>query len=94
MGVYIRGMDMPKYCDTFKVYLDEADNVLLVDTSDSSRFYTLAEVKVPHGDLIDRDATLSFIDAGHLSNPATKSWSDTEVVDMLESRPTVLEAEG
>ena len=99
MGVYIKGMDMPvscAVCDTrggsncFLSKLLSYPDVLRRRHPDCP----LVEVKAPHGDLVDRDAILSFIDMGHLSNHATKSWNDTEVVDMLESRPTVIEAEG
>ena len=38
---------------------------------------------------IDADAIISFVDAGHLRNPMELSWSDKDVVDMIESRPTV-----
>lgn len=38
---------------------------------------------------IDADAVISFVDAGHLRNPMELSWSDKDVVDMIESRPTV-----
>ena len=39
--------------------------------------------------LIDADAIISFVDAGHLRNPMELSWSDKDVVDMIESRPTI-----
>lgn len=39
--------------------------------------------------LIDADAIISFIDAGHLQNPLELAWSDNDVVDMIESRPTI-----
>lgn len=38
---------------------------------------------------IDADAIISFVDAGHLRNPLELAWSDKDVVDMIESRPTV-----
>lgn len=38
---------------------------------------------------IDADAIISFVDAGHLRNPLELAWSDNDVVDMIESRPTV-----
>lgn len=88
MGVYIKGMDMPKYGDTFKVYLDAADDVLLVDTSDSSRFYTLVEVKTPHGRLTDADAIIKehgFEMFGH---------SVKVDAEYIENAPTIIEAEG
>lgn len=41
------------------------------------------------GRLIDADEIISFVDAGHLRNPLELAWSDNDVVDMIESRPTV-----
>lgn len=38
---------------------------------------------------IDADAIITFVSAGHLRNPMEKTWSDNDVVDMIESRPTV-----
>lgn len=38
-------------------------------------------------DLIDRQAAIDFIDAGHLCNPNEPRWSDNEVVNFLKSRP-------
>ena len=39
--------------------------------------------------LIDADAIISFVDVGHLRNPLELAWSDNDVVDMIESRPTI-----
>ena len=39
--------------------------------------------------LIDADALIEFIDVGHLRNPLERCYSEQDVVDMLESRPTV-----
>lgn len=39
--------------------------------------------------LIDADALIKYIDMGHLRSPYEKSFSDSEVVDMLEAAPTV-----
>ncbi len=38
---------------------------------------------------IDADALISFIDMGHLRNPLEACYSERDVVDMLESRPTI-----
>lgn len=38
--------------------------------------------------LIDADALIKYIDMGHLRSPYEKSFSDSEVVDMLEAAPT------
>ena len=39
--------------------------------------------------LIDADALVDFIDCGHLRNPLESCFSERDVVDMLESRPTI-----
>lgn len=39
--------------------------------------------------LIDADALINFIDMGHLRNPLESCYSEQDVVDMLESRPTI-----
>ena len=39
--------------------------------------------------LIDADAIIDFIDMGHTRNPLETCFSERDVVDMLESSPTV-----
>lgn len=39
--------------------------------------------------LIDANALIEWIDMGHLRNPLETCFSERDVVDMLESRPTV-----
>ena len=39
--------------------------------------------------LVDADAAIDFVDAGHLVNPNEPRWSDNEVVAFLKSRPTI-----
>ena len=39
--------------------------------------------------LVDADALIDFIDCGHLRNPAESCFSERDVVNMLEARPTV-----
>lgn len=39
-------------------------------------------------DLISRQASIDFIDAGRLVNPNEPRWSDNEVVAFLKSRPS------
>lgn len=39
--------------------------------------------------LIDADALIDFIDCGHLRNSLESCFSERDVVDMLESRPTI-----
>ena len=39
--------------------------------------------------LIDVDALIDFIDCGHLRNPVESCFTERDIVDMLEARPTV-----
>lgn len=39
--------------------------------------------------LIDADAFIDFIDAGHYRSPIRPCFSEQDVVDMIKSRPTV-----
>ena len=39
--------------------------------------------------MIDVDSLIDFIDMGHLRNPLESCFSERDVVDMLESRPTI-----
>ena len=39
-------------------------------------------------DLIDKQSTIDFIDAGRLGNPNEPRWSDNEIVAFLKSRPS------
>ena len=50
---------------------------------------TADAISVRHGRLIDADALIDFIDCGHLRNPLESCFSERDVVDMLESRPTI-----
>ena len=93
MSILLKGMEMPKYGDTFKVYLDAADNVLLVDTSDSSRFYTLVEVKAPHGRLGDLDELEKLI-LSVTDDPNCPIYLAAEAEQIIGTMPVVIEAEG
>lgn len=39
--------------------------------------------------LIDADALIEFIDMGHLRSPSEMCFSESDVIDMLESRETI-----
>lgn len=43
--------------------------------------------------LIDADALLEFIDPGHLRHPGELTFSELDVVNMLNHAPTVFDAE-
>lgn len=83
MGVYIKGMNMPRNCaDCFLEHKCEKYEALLWMEINKPRKSDcpLIEVKEPHGRLIDADA----IDT---------SYSDPEVIETLREAPTVIEVE-
>ena len=99
MGLYIKGLDMPKSCGgcEFNYCLEGGsyewwECVILHD--DINQFDTrrtdcpLVEIPTPHGRLIDGDEFKSWVD----------DWYDcTDIGNIVESwideRPTILEAE-
>ena len=92
MGVYIKGMKMPKCCQDCPLNYDQmacivtgtrwwSDTIVLMDfDSDKERLYDcpLTEIKTPYGRLVDADKLL-----------VEHSLKLTE-----EFAPTVIEAEG
>lgn len=99
MSILIRGMEMPENCILCPL-IDGEYGGCLVDGKghgdpNSPEGCPLVEVPTPHGRLGDLDHIAEFIsnmlkhEDGNL-----KTWSDYEVLDMIESSPTIIEAEG
>ena len=90
-GLYLPGMEMPKIGESVTIYSD--GRVVRYDTYSGGTIRGKA-IHVPdHGRLIDADAVISFVNCGHLRNPLALSWSDNDVVDMIENRQTIIPAE-
>ena len=120
MGIYIKGMKMPKCCDVcifsgwsnlhqtaackiceYNPCFDKFSKEYLTKRAN---FCPLVEVPIPHGGLIDADATMK---QWRLNN-ATKYGNKTaeqqhfsystmmmyEIADILDDAPVVIEAEG
>ena len=93
MGIYIKGITMPKNC--MECPFSDHEAWCLIPGDSKQRYYCptkeisehcpLAEVQEPHGRLIDADALLAL-------------WSGCEVSGsinpLIDARPTVIEAEG
>lgn len=81
MGVYIKGMDMPKNCFRCPLWDSEYGRCrVTARITNCKKDCPLVEVKAPHGRLIDADAV-------------DTSYSDPEVVETLREAPTIIEAE-
>lgn len=100
MGVYIKGMDMPKCCDSCEFYdivLSEKPFCVLTMKSGGAGGFNhrkermidcpLVEVKVPHGRLIDVDAIIK--------EHGFEMFDHSIEVDAeyIENEPTIIEAE-
>jgi len=77
MGVYIKGMKMPKECGECPLY-SSIDDVCQFDQTDTCYdkkrplWCPLVEVSEPHGDLIDRQKLLE--DNKHLEYPTNELY--------------------
>lgn len=108
MGVYIRGMDMPKSCrdcnleyDNFYCHL--AGKPIDIDRDDERlEGCPLTEVPEPHGDLIDRDklkkSVLKWLPPDPCGVEEKERPFETDIcVSMMmeiEEQTAVIEAEG
>lgn len=93
MSILIKGMDMPTSCekcplcyDYLHCSIDESLRMFLYNRHPDC---PLIEIPTPHGRLIDKDELLS-----HLSkDPLFDLVERYGVSGVIESRPTILEAE-
>lgn len=103
MSAIIKGMRMPKSCDSCD--LIQFDDEELEAHCPLSPYYRwcgtppdyrpegclLVEVPTPHGRLIDADKLVWFIN-NHIASG--KKWVEFETIkDMINSLPTIIEAE-
>ena len=102
MGVYIKGMDMPKDCDSCDIVKD-CPLWYCTDVGARHPECPITEVKEPHGDLIDRDNLKrtvkdneEYFRDGECCNyfynsadePSTELWC---VDDWVDEQPTIIE---
>jgi hypothetical protein len=97
MGVYIKGMTMPKSCFECDLYGDENNfckaQKEYMPFASFGRDYKdancpLAEVPEPHGRLIDADEFNEFIEK-HCTDSLYDLWKE-----LVRRQQTVIEAEG
>ena len=106
MSVLIRGMEMPKNCQDCPLNYDQmacivtgtrwwSDKVVLMNfESEKERLYDcpLIEVKIPHGDLADKDKLMTEVMDSDLDNLQRDDWK--EVIQIVSDADVVIEAEG
>lgn len=105
MGVYIKGLDMPRCCRVCPFshiweYDDETSCILggcwhARSSNKRHKDCPLVEVKEPHGDLIDRDELIRKARVIHSYDGDGFEFECMGVLDgTLVDAPTVIEAEG
>lgn len=102
MGVYIKGLELPKefgnYSESYTICISEDGvNILGVE----GKLYQVVEVKAPHGRLIDADALRArmyheaFETDSDMQKWGSGCWIRYKMFErMEEAAPTVFEAEG
>ena len=106
MGVYIKGMKMPKECGECPLY-SSIDDVCQFDQTDTCYdekrpwWCPLVEVPEPHGDLIDRDALVKEMTNGIRAGNLEEGYEEyqninnmDDCVDCVSCADAVIEAEG
>lgn len=96
MGVYIPNMEKPKDCKECQWHLEfyiEDEQVgglcTITEKDDKENTCPLIEIPTPHGRLIDKDELLSHLKKDPLFDLVERYG----VSGVIESRPTILEAE-
>ena len=100
MGVYIKGMEMPKNCQDCPFSDHEAWCLIPGDWRERyycphdvvSEFCPLIEVKEPHGDLTDKDKLMQEFMDSDLDYLQRDDWK--EIIQIVSDADVVIEAEG
>ena len=90
MGVFIKGMKMPRDCYECKVWsqcFDEKPPFNMIKS-----VCPLVEVKEPHGDLADKDKLMQEFMDSDLDHLQRDDWK--EVIQIVSDADVVIEAEG
>jgi hypothetical protein len=96
MSVLIKGMEMPESCENcwfnFNLFFSRCGltHNKLKYIGDKNDDCPLVEIPSKHGDLIDRQELLRLLDDSDFSY---NSEAFTVVTEVLESSPTIIEAE-
>lgn len=106
MSILIKGMEMPKLGEEFRVGRDVDGNLFICNIySEETVWFPLAEVPTPHGRLIDADIVTGVIanSMPSLTTPDGAGQYDHEIcvvqetiaddIQTINAQPTVIEAE-
>lgn len=95
MGVYIKDMEMPKKCGTCDFRVNDftclaLSGAVLKVLYKRPDWCPLIEIKVPHGDLIDRGELIADLHDTYLYEDMARKV----IYRKVEEQKTVIEAEG
>ena len=93
MGIYIKGMKMPKE-DTILIVLSPNGAAYIEAEEEPFPYKTTAIELPPHGDLIDRDEYLVFSYTGTEGRQDTFDDGVMFMIDRIDDAPTIIPAEG
>ena len=89
MSILIKGIDMPKCSNEDCFIIIRKDKAVVNQTGYKERTVQAIQIPTPHGRLIDMDELLSHIK----KDPLFSLVERYGVSGVIESRPTILEAE-
>ncbi len=90
MSIILEGIDMPKECKGIElVFIPKDGDIIYNSESMSIGADRIVEIPTPHGRLIDKDELLSHLKKDPLFDLVERYG----VSGVIESRPTILEAE-
>ena len=84
MGIYIKGMEMPKEAGKYRIEFDQCGNPYLLSDNGDGGIWHIIPVP-PHGDLIDRD---KFRKTMFIGEQCLYSWDEIE--DAIDFAPAVI----
>ena len=89
MSILIKGIDMPKCSNEDILIVIRRDKAEVWQTGYKERTVEAIQIPTPHGRLIDKDELLSHIK----KDPLFSLVERYGISGVIESRPTILEAE-
>lgn len=92
MGVYIKGMEIPKNCDECSIsniHLCKLWMRMTISQRVEGKHPNCPLVEVPpHGDLVDRDALMTEVMDSDLDHLQRDDWK--EVIQIVADAPTII----
>ena len=91
MSLILKGIDLPPKGKYYPLYVTDTGEVgyLIENVKVPIDDAQAIPIPMPHGRLIDEDRVAQIV----LTLPSGESWSDTDMLSILDDAPTILEEE-